>query len=482
MLKRIGEYVTRHRSAVLWICFGFMAVYYATGVYPMTGAEGDDYAIAVGAMRIAQTGEIDTGFTYRYDVQAGTYRLLALLYQLTGFETLPLFCALSAVAGMCFIALSMVFISRLTGVALPLAGIILLIFPETVIEAYYGNSTMVAAPCLMAGLCVLIQRDGLMNRIAGGLLLGTAVWMRFDTILVTPAVLILLHEGRWRDVASWRSALLKTTLVGAVTAASAFALLYVSDADFLRIFGSTEAHRIRSYPLYDQFINVISFFNIPMTALIVAGLVRCIRRREWRLPAIAVAGGALIVVSFADMISTPKYFYYLLPFLALFAARALNPLPQLHTRAARAGAAALLLLALFQYLVPLDLSSFDRVWMWEWKGPVRGSWVMTDDHRRMVTGTVYSPLMWIADKRYFVDEYHEHVEAMRNLPDDVVDFCVPLAWRAHSHFRHRYFLMLLGYDYIGQELVPGVRLVGTWQRGTRTLQVRWEPTGIMGFQ
>ena len=72
-------------------------------------------------------------------------------------------------------------------------------------------------------------------------------------------------------------------------------------------------------------------------------------------------------------------------------------------------------------------------------------------------------------------------EALASLPDSVSSYRIPPKWRALSHFRHRYILMTLGYEFVGQELTPGVRLVGTWRRADRILRCSWEPTNIRGF-
>ena len=473
----------RSRGATIaWAIFAMMAIYYVLPVLPVTGVEGDDYAIAVGALRIARTGENTPGFTYRYDVQSGTYQALIWLHKATGVETLTLFCTLSALSAVAFVAFGMLLVSHLTKLPLPLSGVLLLIFPETPIEAYYGNSTIIAAALGLAGLYVLAARYGEFRLLLGGALLGIAVWMRFDAILLTPVVPVLLMSDDGDPLARWRAARVETAVVAVVVMAVAGALLWASGADMLRVFSATGAHRVHNYPLYAWFMNTVAFLNVPVLGLLAIGLYVTVRRKAWCALAAAALGVAPVIVAYSGMLSTPKYYLYAVPFLALVAAPAADTLFRPKTRAAKALAGVLLAFTLVQALAPVDLSAIDRVVSWRWIGPIRGSMIRTDDHRRALTGTAYSPLMWLADKRRYARQHADITEAFATLPDSVDFYRVPPKWRELSHFRHRYVLMTLGYEFVGQELTPGVRLVGTWRRGERILRCSWEPTNITGFE
>jgi hypothetical protein len=149
--------IARIRALGWWPAFVLAMAWVAVGIFPCAPVEGDDMAISVGAHEMAEHGS--TELAYRYDAQPGIYALTAL-GRLLGLPTHGAFCLLTAASFVAFVLLSALFVARVTGLAVPLCGVLLLLFQETWTSAYFANSNMPSAALIAGSLLVASRGTG----------------------------------------------------------------------------------------------------------------------------------------------------------------------------------------------------------------------------------------------------------------------------------------------------------------------------------
>lgn len=217
--------LARHGQRRRAIAIALVLLLIAVRVLSLVSAyffEEDEASLAVGtAALVANT----PGFVYRYAVQAGYYRLIETITLLLGgaITSIPwVMKGASVVAGTLIpLAGYRAFRDELTPRDRGLVAIVLAINPIIWHSSQYGNSALLSAAAGTWALALLSNRPPARLRLAAYALLGSAILMRADAVLLVPAALLLA----WRTTGSWRTAVLELGALGAVLAAIYGALL-----------------------------------------------------------------------------------------------------------------------------------------------------------------------------------------------------------------------------------------------------------------
>ncbi|MFH1921856.1 MAG: hypothetical protein ABIP48_18475 [Planctomycetota bacterium] len=365
---------------------GAILCYVAVGFAPSTPVEGDDIAIAAGALHLSRYGDLDHGFDYRYDTQAATYVLVAALDRALGVPPMTGF-ALWTLAGFAaFFGFGTWLVARETQVPAPLAALVLLLFQESYVSAYYANSSMIAAGFLFAAV-FLASKESVRSVLAAGGLFALAVLARFDAILMAPVLLIVLCDG---ERESWKRMILFT-----IVSAGVFLLLACAGGvSIARIWEESAGHAERFVSLKRTLMNYLTLVSGVGFLLWFVGLRAVVNERRWRLLLMSFAGWVPLVVIYGLTVTTPKYLLYGLPFFTLLVACGLKTVLEGTSRPAYRLRWICVILFTVQYVLgPLTVTS--------WALGQNVVVVGTHDGLRRLDAVGYVPLMWLRTKLHY---------------------------------------------------------------------------------
>lgn len=402
---------------ILWLVFILCLLYYAVGLFPIVPVEGDDLGIVNGVLQIANDGLASRDLAYRYEAQSGSYAFVLLLHKLFGFEPLFAFGLLSGAASIAFIVLSAWLVSRLSGFPAPLCGIVLLLFQEATTGGYYANTTAIAAVFAVTALLIMTFEKHVWALVTAGVLFGTAAWMRLDALLITPATLLVLYQGNWKQT------MYRTAVVAAAAGLVTLTGVYGGSSSIDEILKISETHLSTSslgtsglgLPLIGNanVKSLISYFSALLTVLFLAGMVKSFRSHNFKVPGLFALAAVPFYLYYGGIIVSPKYMYYLLPFFLLIVLQAFpRQFPEAFSPALTA---AIVGLFLAQYVVGLRANFANKPYVatpyptlvtlgkLEIGGKNvengalvigSGSVVTTDDSYRLSSGLIFSPLLW----------------------------------------------------------------------------------------
>lgn len=201
------EVATRH--VVIFTLLVFLLRALATGMGGFM--EGDEISIASGISAIVRDVP---GVTYRYGVQFGYYRLVALLTTIAGGDLtrIPIIMSwLSLVAGVVIPLCGLfAFRAELTVRERWLAAALLTANPIIWLSARYGNTAMPSVACTAVAITILSNRPALLGEVLAMCCFALGITLRADAVLVSGGVFFLL----WRNHRSFVRATLPLAAVG----------------------------------------------------------------------------------------------------------------------------------------------------------------------------------------------------------------------------------------------------------------------------
>lgn len=460
-------------------------VWLALGVGPLAPLEGDGAAIAQGAYVLAQEGSSAVGQVYRFEMQTGTYLPLVWLHQAFGLETFQSFAILSALAALATILLAALWVSRRTTV--PFAGCVLLmlLLQETWTSAYYPNSNVLAAAVVLVAINLLSEARKPGRLILGGVVFGLAVWTRFDTVLLAPAVVLLLPHD------STPATLRRVGLVGLVAGATALLSILASGGRLGALLGIYAHHQqaIGSWGLAAK--SGLAFFSAVVAFLMAIGLLRTFRqaRRELLLVLVAALPFLLLLRS---SLTTPKYLLYLAPFVALLMAHGVLLVQQSLGRRRQLLVATALGLFVLQYPLGLQLhyqDGFHPPVFPTWlrlgsiplqRGSLRGATLVvgagatmsTHDSIRMSSGIAWANLTWRHHKQEMACCLEALERFLRETPGTV-----GLYVEEPDEIRYLAEAVLVRQGYRRLEGAPTGR-IALWRKGNQEVEVFCAQAGL----
>ena len=423
---------TRRTMGVLWIVYVMLLLWYTSGALPFGPNQGDAVQEASGVEHIVRYGWDAPLLTHNFVGCPGVTTTLVLIRRATGIEPLSILSALCMLAGVVFNLSAAGLGRRLTGLATPLCGIVVLLSPIAISIGMYANDLIMAAACATSALFLFAGRLHWLNCAAGAVLLGFAGWYRADAILITPAIPFLLYRGNWRAMLRW------IVVIGLGAALVALALVYGSGSNLHAILAHAEAvadHPGRAARILGFYV---SFFPLIMVYLLALGIIRLIRQRCGLLICLCIAG---IVPLWSVMLTypLPKYHTYVVPFFAVVCLVGLGAvLSAAPSRRRRVHLTLITLLFVGQYVIGARIALRDKPWwdelrptpvtLYEKKLP-RGR---IDDFSLVIgpgtfnpfghagtpiSGLLFTPLVYQEEKRVarkFMDEYIAYVAALQD--------------------------------------------------------------------
>ncbi len=385
------------------------------GVWPFVPVEGDEQGVIFGVNAMIRNDALLLPLRYLYEVQPGSYQLLSALCHVTGASVELIFGTVTAAGALLFAFAGARLLGELCTVPFAWALVAMLWCQEVGTAAYYMNTCALAAGLAVAAISWAGRPTSRASWLAAGLALGCAGWLRADSLLISPACLGLAY---WRE-RRWPTALLRTAGIAAIallTAALLFKLSGLSVTAPLQSYSGRPSLISSWREIRDVSVMLLS----PALGLgVILGLAWLLHRRRHALCGVALLGMAPSLLAYAGSLTTPKYFYYLVPF-ALIPTLALSryladrvaglaPAPR------RAWWAGLMLLAAADQLVGLRILhdstrlmttaptvlTLARVQLGPREpalvvGP--GELITNDDGFRVRTGQAFAPWCWRREK------------------------------------------------------------------------------------
>ncbi len=308
--------------------------------------QNDEVSLANGVAALVQHNEFAD--TYRYGPQAGYHRLVQGLTVLLGSDVRA-------------IPIIMIVLSALAGAVIPLCGLLLFPFDLTRGERWtlgallainpilwmssgYGNSTTPSTALCVVAVTMLSRRPARALELSALALFAAAVFVRADTILVTPLLGLML----WQRHGSVRAVLLRGVPF-ALALAALYAVLFVRDPRMATAASDVGSHLTNPFPTHfweyllwstSPFAFVLAIVGVTDTAASRRPLLALMA--AWALPFFAFYYGST---------TTPRYFIPSIVPLAVLSAVGAIALARLlaprHVRAAGAVVAAFCVAPLF---------------------------------------------------------------------------------------------------------------------------------------
>lgn len=475
------------RNRYCWIALLVaLLVWLAVGVVPLAPLEGDGAAIAQGAYHLAQHGWGATAETYRFEMQPGTYVPLALSHRFFGLETFASFAVLSAVAALAVILLAARWISRRTSLPFWACAMLMLVLQETWTSAYYPNANVLATAVVLLAMNVLSDARGPGWLLLGGLVFGLAVWTRFDTLLLAPAVAFLLPPD------TTKATLRRLLLVGLVAGLVALGTLWASGGSLAALVKFYTQHHQASGSWGLAVRSGLAFFSGLAVLLTALGAVQAARHapRDLLLALVATAPFLLLLRS---SLTTPKYLLALAPFVALLMAHGVLWIQRSRGLRRTMLVAVAVVLFLLQYPLGVQLDYRDgyhpavsptlqRLASIPCeRGSLRqarlvvgaGATMSTHDSIRLSSGILFSNVTWHHYKQEMARCLDALAQFLDRHPDATVGLFVEESWEV----RYLAEEVLLRGGYQRQEAAGGGR-IAVWSRGQRQVWVLCGPSGL----
>lgn len=305
-----------------------------------------------------------------------------------------------------------------TGAPWLIVAAVLLLIPGVAETGFFFNDNMLGAGLLVAALALFCDRQGVAATLATGALIGMAIAVRTDLVLVTPALLLIAWERQ-----PLRQAAL-TTALAAITAMASLWLIYASvgasPLDALRAGAIAVELWDRPGDLQRQFLSLLLFLGLPALILYLLGLRTSIAAREWRRMALLLGIPLLVNLMLAGKIWEARQLLPLTPFLAAIAAQGAQRLVadwQLGQRRATAAfgvTIAAILLAPPAAVYPSDgpravIGRVGAIAGWHaWQARIRGNFALIDEV--IATAQGGPPLAIVTD--YWDEDRYLHLRLL----------------------------------------------------------------------
>ncbi|MCS7238563.1 MAG: hypothetical protein NZ899_09865 [Thermoguttaceae bacterium] len=286
--------------------------------------EGDDLGIATGVLVLVTTGDVFHPLLYRYHPQPGTYWLTAVAHALLGLGPAQSLALLALVSGLVLWWGSAAFTRGLAGIPWVLGAFTPLLIQELWVASYFGNSAMPAAAVVSLSLLLAHRpKDNggvskqkqrppgphweVFRAILAGILLALATWIRFDAVLLLPAVV-------W---ATWVGARLPIRTCAFLAAAFAIVLtlmIFYSRVSPAEIFVQGSSHVVHFAQLRQSLISWAAWGSVPFVILMILGLRRLWVGKAWEEFTLVSLGFVPPALVYGWNLTTPKYLLYIVPF------------------------------------------------------------------------------------------------------------------------------------------------------------------------
>ncbi len=226
------------------------------------------------------------------------------------------YCLLTALAAIVFAIGSLVLVCDVSGIKREYALLALFLIPETYACAYYPNSSTLAAVLFVWGL--IFFRKG--KWILAGILLCVAPLLRVDVVIVYPVLLpLLLLQGY-----DWKKSVGISALYAVAVVAIVALGCWVLQANPLKsLLGYSSMNDSKNFASAVKFA-VFTFYTALGILLLPWGLGRMAKEKQYKLLFVCLLPMALLHFMFRYTGCATKHYLYLLPFVAVIYATALQ--------------------------------------------------------------------------------------------------------------------------------------------------------------
>ncbi len=411
------------KRLVLFVLSLILFIYYLIPLIVISPIENDSIRIATGACFISQNSINVASEVYRYSIQPGTYIIISQLTSLLGSASFTIFYVTSTCCHLGSIFLLLLFIKNITNRTLIGIFPVLLLFQELFVNFYYPSSNSIAFFPAMIALYFSSSRFSKHNQIKNAfiiLLISFAAWLRFDAILFLP-VIIYLQINKMGKKSSLQK--LKLVISFVISTAVFSIILYKSSKiEFPQIFNEYLSHHniIREDCHYKymltpiEYLSYISFFTLPIVLFIIVGIKNCLKEKKWESILITFLGFGSIWLPYLSVLTTPKYLLYGIPFIAFIIIKASEYKSQLATFL-------FIMFFIIQYgMFSLKVSynkqdvnlCFGEFFLKPFHYPSQYI-IYTADNNRLISGILYFPYVWYADKLHFKEIYRNKYKEIK---------------------------------------------------------------------
>jgi len=386
-----------------------VAMHWAGGIWPCAPVEGDEQGVINGLEAWTRTPGLFPKTAYLYAIQPGSYWALRWLHVMLHVAYLPLLVAMSSAGAAWFATIATCIIAPLVKLKNCWVALCLLSAQELGAAACYANTSALAGAVVLTGLLIGLRRDSMGSAVVAGAVIAAGGWLRLDALLVTPVLLPALLAGQ----VPWRRAFLRTAVVAVVVL---FLLLTLLRASGLGVTDSWKLYLTRPGSDWSLLLTR-GWLALSLSWGLggVAGLVLWLLRGQWLLLAVTVFGSLPSIAGYGGSLTTPKYLFYALPFLALPAVWSAAAASRSNGLLGRWLGRAWLLVLVGELFTGVRTSSAEyrryepgaflvRLLACPWHNKTmewgfgEGEVVPTDDGPRLRGGLWYSPAMWLREK------------------------------------------------------------------------------------
>jgi hypothetical protein len=229
------------------------------------------------------------------------------------------------IAAPTFLIGSAYLVRRWTGLPLLAITFILILLPGATESSFFFNDNLVASALVVGSFCALYARSAGFGAAACGVLFGAAVLTRTDTILLAPAIPLILLE-RPAVLRSKLLLLLLAAAAGSVTLCSALAWFHTTPLDLVRL--GAETMQVWNRPTSSGYVlTLILYFLGPLGAILaLCGLVPLAQGRDIQAVARLGLPPAVFLFILWDRLWEIRQILPLTPFFASLCALALRDL------------------------------------------------------------------------------------------------------------------------------------------------------------
>ncbi len=353
-----------------------------------------------------------------------TPAVVGVKYVLPFLSCEQIYCLLTAIAALLFAVGSFLFVCKVAGLRKEATLLSLFLIPETYACAYYPNSTTLAAALFVWGLLFLNDRRWLL----AGLLLCVAPLLRVDVLIVYPAILpLLILQGE-----EWKRAVIKSA--GYAVAVVAFVSLgcWLLQANPLEtVFSYGSMNEEGNFASAVKFA-IISFYTVLGVLLLPWGLAVMTKAKQYKLLFLCLLPMALLHFMFRKTGCATKHWLYLLPFVAVIFATALQSIYQLKSKVLKygiCGATVLFLIVSVRFDLPqspwrneekseahvgpvLRIAEENKTKLHVQVGIGAGQLIPTFDEFMLATGNLFYP--------FYIHNYKERKDSYRREAYDLL--------------------------------------------------------------
>lgn len=441
----------KKKSFGFFLFFIVLLIYQSLAFFKIAPVESDGNGFANGSSIMLQSKWGNNWAAYSFASQSGTYAVINLLSRATGLKPLASFSILSSICSVIFVVVSSLLISKVISMDFSICGLGLLLFQESITGGYYANSNVIASIFIITSLYLVSINGGkLYEMIIIGVLIGIGAWIRFDSIMIAPAIIFLLYlplQFHFREIIK---ILLTIFIFAFIVILSA---LYGSGSSISLMLANAAGH-FGSEPVGTQNLGIpmiggadiksyLSYFSALLAFLILFGIIEIIKTKKWILLGFIVSGIVPFFLVYSGTITTPKYMYYLLPFWGLLAALGFSRVV-LNRSKTLWGNTLLIVLALLslQYIIGFRATFKSKPYINDpnptlikifslplTRGPISsfsivvgpGSMINTADGDRLSSGFLFAPIVWINNKNDLEREISSLSSIIANSRENVIN-------------------------------------------------------------